>query len=250
MDLAGRFRGISFIGLGGALSAPRRIALKRRSVSSALYCPSSSRLIGFVMTDFGWPTYPLAPPEYLHALGAVSANFNKFEGALYGFFQYYLQRANLPLPIIEKWYGAAPSKRSETTEFIIRLYETETAVVSHFEFLKEYFQICEQNRHTLMHSRVLSIEGETINVVKRNKDYSDLLYRRIGILHLRRIADEIYAGYAHARDVLLYVSRRDSHLPPHLLDTAPSSLPPMPALAENLEYKSSHPIQTEHMPRP
>jgi hypothetical protein len=46
-------------------------------------------------SDDSWPNYSTAGKEYLHALGIITLNFNKFESAIFRLFSHHLERMNV-----------------------------------------------------------------------------------------------------------------------------------------------------------
>jgi hypothetical protein len=173
-------------------------------------------------TDYLWPRYSIGPERHLHALGIISVNYNLFEFGLASLLEYYASSQ-----VSDFFFDRLNNQeRLDAIRHFATAQEREPAVLELVEHLISYFSTCNHNRNILMHSKYR--EGDhPDDVLPLEKKAADeparLLYFRLLLPELRRVADQIMRGVTFLSDILEYLRARDD-----VTAASPSALPRRP----------------------
>jgi hypothetical protein len=166
-----------------------------------------------------WPSYATLPPDYVHAIGIISLNYNAYEESLFGLFRIHLERRGLTRNLTEFLYGALnrPDQMGSLQK-IFETYEPDHAVTAAVLHVLKHFQWTFESRNLVMHSVADFITNElelpTAEFRKRSsKDFSKLNLLKFSLSELRTIADEIHKGHEFLKGVYIYVANREDVLP-------------------------------------
>ena len=175
-----------------------------------------------------WPKYSTGPVEHMRALGIISANYNLYEGSLFGVWSHHFIMAGLSYDECQHFFHEQNNKdRLEGLKFIFGKREKELAARKHASHLIKHFNKCMEKRHVLIHSWIepptltqvfknWSQPGEIkLRLLKRSKDdWQKLNFMQLSLNNLRGIADDIHRGHIFARDLATYLLFRDRPIGP------------------------------------
>ena len=184
-----------------------------------------------------WPTYELGPPEYIHALGAVSATFNYLESRFKVLFRIYTR-----LPPKASAHLFAKLDNQARVELFRKCFEEATSSLKYKEALSHFisgYSICAQNRNILLHSQAIPLQrtdtGEReVVFFKAPNDFplTDNMFN-LSLRKLQSIADSTYAFAVFGSNLAAYVTRRSQRFPADY-HRIPVSWPKKPALPKIL----------------
>jgi hypothetical protein len=185
-----------------------------------------------------WPEYRSGPHDHLHAIGAITLNYNLFERALFSVFSHPFIKAGLTFKENQFLIGTMNIKeRLDTIRFMFDEREKDPAVREHAEHLITYFNRCAEKRNVIAHAfpPKQDDQQEILDLMKSPKDdWTKINTYRLALTDLRKIADEARIGFRYAVGLALYLMMRDGLIPP----TLPVVLPTKPLLPDSL---SIHP---------
>lgn len=194
-------------GLGGVLRPPRNAASKRCCASFSLN--RSSFLVGRAMLEFDpedkWPMpeYITGPPKHVHALGVISLNFNLFEALWATLLNHYAGPATASFLFSGK---ISDEERVATIRHYAKTYEREPKFVARIEEVANAYSICAENRHILMHSHQFFSRNHMDRLSLRKLTKSgNVLKFHFDLATIRRVADEINAGYQYLIAIVEYL---------------------------------------------
>jgi hypothetical protein len=156
--------------------------------------------------DYPWPSYPTGPKDHLHALGVISLNFNLYEMSLGVFFE-----RHFPKPIAEHIFQKMTNEeRISLIQKLADIYEADPIGKTEIEYALTHFQICAENRHNLLHSRLQMALEDVLAVEKQARGSPDkILEFHLKVGDLRRTADEMMAGFNFMIQLWWYFDKRD-----------------------------------------
>src|SRR5258706_11597228 len=199
------------------------------------------------------PEYNPGPQKHLHALGAISTNFNEFETRLFGLFAHHLDVKKVPRKVIDALYfQASEAQRLENIKLVYRECEADEPVRECVSRLVLYFKWCSDTRNALVHSRhdppFFGHDQNTLHLTKRVKKTSERGFLKLKLTTLRNVADKIRIGERLCLNLIIHLQLRDT--PTAEWSTAmqllaPTDLPVIPDAPPRLELS-----QTPHTPPP
>jgi hypothetical protein len=154
--------------------------------------------------EYNWPRYPTGPKLHLEALGVISLNFNLYEHSLVIFFEEFFDKTVAAF-LFDKLSNV---DRAAMIRILMRA-DPEPEFASEVEYLLRHFAICAENRHSLLHSRLI-IEHPTVLTLEkfaRGKP-ENLLEFQLEIGDMRRCADEMHAGFDYVVELWKYLNAR------------------------------------------
>lgn len=159
--------------------------------------------------DYPWPHYRTGPNDHLHALGVISLNFNLYELALIIYAEEHFDKQ-----IAE--YIFSTMTNEERVGLIRRLAEwkePDPDAREAIDFSLSHFMTCAENRHNLLHSR-LQISHKTVLTLEKaaRGNPEKLLQFHLKIGALRRVADEMMAGFNYILRLWDYFRARQRYL--------------------------------------
>ena len=237
----GRFGVMLFSGLGGVLRPPRNAASNRRNASC--FPNSAFALREELMTAPDWPSYETGPPDHMHALGVISVNYNAFEGAFFALFRHHIVRVGLDIDVAWNiWSKLQGGPKQDCLKSVFEKHEKDPEIFGHISHLLDYFNVCDQNRNTLLHAVHTGLSsGSDLDLRKNIRgDWSTIYAFKVSRVVLRRIADEMNAGTDYLFRVYIYLQRRDGSVTTEgfwkmLVQLSPQSLPKKPPLPQSLQ---------------
>jgi hypothetical protein len=191
-------------------------------------------------------------------------NYNLLERSLFGLFSHHLEKAGLTFKECQFLIGTMNTKeRLDTIRFLFLEREQDTQVRERVNDLIAYFNRCAENRNILAHATLdnrlekradggwHSVEDEHgMEVWKSSKDdWSKINRYRLTLTDLRRIADEMHAGYLFAFRLWLHLAARDDRLGALsrlARQPLPETLPP----PRSLTILPPHPVPDSEPPSP
>jgi hypothetical protein len=189
--------------------------------------------------NYLWPKYPTGPKGHLYALGVISLNFNLYEYSLTVFLERYL-----PKDVAGFLFDRLNNVERPAIIRLLMKGEPED-VIENIEYLLRHFATCAQNRHTLLHSRLVPGGGTLLDVLTIEKfargNPEKILEFHLEIGDPHRTADEMYAGFEFVVSLFHYFEKRDHYL--ILGATAQEGLCPAP-------LPSEHPPLPKRPPEP
>lgn len=193
--------------------------------------PSSSR-------KSRWPRYEIAPRQYIHAIGAVAANFNYLESWLKFLFRIYVD-----LPAGARQMLFVKQDTMARLNLLSPCFEGSNHEEKFKDALRRFvagYAACAENRNILMHAQVVPLTSvETGDVIvalfkaPKRGSITDNLYGPT-LRDVRRIADEIHAFAIYGREVGCFICSKHQ---PDLLPSRwkkRSALPRKPAVPDIL----------------
>ncbi len=167
--------------------------------------------------DEEWPRekYHLPPRDYVHALGAISLNFNIFESALFALFRHHLVSRGLSKDQARRIYSQLNGDgRLEAILALFDGFEPDPMVKDHVRHNVAFFKWCRVERGALMHSSPGSLslsddEQDPIHLTKATKDMAEIHVEKVSLDRLRYVADSIRRGLDHLRAIYAHVAVRD-----------------------------------------
>jgi hypothetical protein len=199
------------------------------------------------------PEYNPGPQKHLHALGAISTNYNKFESRLFVLFAHHLDAKHVPRKITDAlYYQGSETQRLENIELVFAECEKEQAVRERVSKLMLYFRWCYETRNHLLHSRhdppLFGHDERTLHLAKRVRKTSEQGFLKLNLATLRNLADKIHIGERLCLDLIVHLQLRDTpeeewNVSMRVL--APAALPEIPDQPRPLKIS-----QTPHTPPP
>lgn len=188
-----------------------------------------------------WPEYTTIAPEYIHAVGAITINYNHLERALQLLILFHCPEYK-PLMsfVFEK---SSNDTRIAILDRIANSASTQPEDKEYIEHFAAGYNACTFNRNIVVHSEIHSMTETPDFIVgmKRTKRNSTDRYD-FTLEELRRIADEMHEWYVYAHHFLMHViSKSDLATGPEL------SLPQKPAVPSLLAAKS---LPNPQLPEP
>jgi hypothetical protein len=183
-----------------------------------------------------WPTYEIGPEKHVYALGVVCVNFNYLEFILLSHYFFFLPVAHAFSSLL---FGKVQSNRIrlELLQTIAERHIANAAIRENVLHFVSGFELCADNRNTLMHSMYNVGRSEDPNVVSASKwsRSGNLSSYRFNLDEIRRVADEIasFANFGFATAMFAFnQSRAQAGLPGM---PWPPTLPEKPPLPKKLE---------------
>lgn len=195
--------------------------------------------------DYKWPDkYATADKLQLEALGVISLNFNLYEHSLVIFLEERFEK-EIAFFLSDKLNNA------ERATLIRLLMKDDPNVSDEVEYSLRHFSTCMENRHILLHSRLIMPLPDVLALEKFSRGNANkLLEFQLKLGDLRRIADEMHAGFEFVLGMWNFLQRRnqydsavalaeeDNSLPRPLLSDCPS-LPKRPPIPRKLNPSQS-----------
>ena len=188
------------------------------------------------------PEYNPGPQQHLHALGAISTSYNKFESRLFSLFAYHLDKQKVSRKITSAFYfQGSETQRLENIKLVFAECEKEQSVKDAVSKLMSYFNWCYETRNHLLHARhdppFLGHDEKTLHLAKRVKKTSEQGFLKLNLATLRNVADKIHIGEKTCLNLIIYLQLRDT--PVEEWDVtmkilAPATLPEIPELPRGL----------------
>jgi hypothetical protein len=217
------FLGISFSGVGGPANAPRNKACNRWCADSDLVMSDTpntpyfkSALVDALLGHERWSwnqKYHPGLKDHMHALGVISANFNDLEVSLFFLFYYYLNDPQSKAPGLI-FGGLDNKKRINIIKSFAEGYESPGEIRDLVFRFVDGFDICSENRHSLMHSSVTGeinalIPTPDLSLKKHSRsNFGSQTFANVDLKRLRKIADEIYAYDIFGFGIYIYLQAR------------------------------------------
>lgn len=155
-----------------------------------------------------WPGAHAAEAMHLHAIGAITLNYNNLEFTLSFLLGDYLGVKQDTSELIHDRLNNRD--RVDVLRNLIQASETDEEVREHALYGLLCFDICTENRNALIHAIHQATDEATTDLLtrKRSSDKShDVLYR-LSLAALRKVADEIYATLVFVLDITGYLHQR------------------------------------------
>jgi hypothetical protein len=196
-------------------------------------------------TEDSWPLpeYNPGPQKHLHALGAISTNYNRFEARLFVLFAHHFDLKKVPRKITDALYFQAnETQRLKNIELAFAECEKEQAVRECVTKLMLYFTWCYETRNHLLHSRhdppFFGHDERTLHLAKRVKKTSEQGFLKLNLATLRNVADKVYFGERRCLDLIIHLQLRDTPVEEwnvSMRALAPAALPEIPDQPRPLE---------------
>jgi hypothetical protein len=176
------------------------------------------------LKKFLWPNkYATASREHLEALGVISLNFNVYEHSLLIF---------LEESLLKEVAGFLFHKlnNEDRAKLIRLLMKDDPQLGDEIEYLLAHFSTCAENRHNLLHSRMVAPHGDILALEKfARKEPGKILEFQLKVGDLRRTADEMYAGFEFVFNLWHFMERRRKYHLDLAISLDGSMPPPDPA---------------------
>lgn len=182
-----------------------------------------------------WPSekYRITDAAHLHALGQFSVLYNTMEDAISWIFNYYFP-ANKDYA--ERLFHDLNNRvRIDMLKAIIEQVEKDTRIKDNMIYALWCFDICTENRNTLMHAMMGGTNETIFQLAKRSrKNPLKFLYYKLPIDELRSIADACAETYMFIFQLTSWVQEEE-------WEDGPGPFPDKPTLPRRLN--SSQPEQ-------
>ena len=190
-----------------------------------------------------WPSYAIGSDKHVHALGVVAINYNRLEIALDRILNMYLDLTR------ETYCFIFDALNENSLQALFKLCvnkdEGDPALREHLIYFIGCYEVCAQNRNTLMHANVDDEKStdEFIALAKASRNKPHITNEmKFSVAQLRAAADEMSELFCYAAELyrfMLVRERRESRavfadpqapLPPALpgKPAARTSLAPKP----------------------
>lgn len=128
------------------------------------------------------------PPGHLHALGAISVNFNLLESSFY-----FLLELFAPKSTVDYFFWELNNEERVRMLKHFSQVNADPAITERIEAACDYFRACFQNRNLLMHSRVgRATSSEALSLASTRRQGE--LQFDVPLATLQRVADEAWVG--------------------------------------------------------
>ena len=189
--------------------------------------------------DGSWPKYAVGTPEYAHAVGILSINYNSLESE---FQQFHLFCADAPEPVVALLFEQLNNdRRIDLLKKMIAINISDPKFADHVTHFIAGFRVCTDNRNTIIHASVgaLSTNQGTVAFKRARKSGQEAIYH-FQLDTIRRVADEIHewARFGHLTlHHALYLQRveQKDQFPDGWTIVGPPTLPEKPAVPEILK---------------
>ncbi len=184
--------------------------------------------------DWNTTTSLHASAKHVHALGAITLLYNDLE---HGMSYVFSECISLAQSLSDSIYARLTNKeRVDLLRELIAAKERDKSVAEACLHGIKCFEICAENRNTVMHLIQTWSDNRAQNILhakKRNSDKSREIFYRISSDQLRQVADDILATRQFMRGVVMYLYWRQlqvsGQLKGHELEgRLPNTLPDKP----------------------
>jgi len=185
------------------------------------------------------PAYEVGQPKHIHALGVASARYNMLEFALLCLMFDYCGMANETTQ-----YLFANMSNSLRLQLLARCAEDREADAATKECVLHFvacFNICAENRNTLMHSQTKQSGDALLNFAKAARgDPSKTNTLNLRLEDIRKVADEINEAVEYGLRLHAYIMlRKHTGIIPAPFDVLFGALPDKPRKPDSLMKQGS-----------
>ncbi|MGX4804356.1 hypothetical protein [Bradyrhizobium guangdongense] len=140
-------------------------------------------------------------PGHLHALGAISVNFNLLESAFY-----FVVERFAPSSTVDYFFWDLNNARRISMLKHFSQSNADEDIAKRIDAASSYFQTCYENRNLLMHSRIGRVSSSELLSLATIKKRDDLLFD-VPLTTLQRIADEMWVCVEFFVSITEYIER-------------------------------------------
>lgn len=171
--------------------------------------------------------------DHIHALGVVAATYNRLEFTFFMLFLHYYRHRDKAASLFGQFKN---NYRIDTLIAAIEASESDKNVEDRMRWFLHCFEICADNRNTLMHSEVHDVElspttREFVRLRKSTKqDPRNFLSGELTLTQIRNAADEMWLMDHYGIDMIFWLEYRSGKIKSGdpVFDLVPKSLPQKP----------------------
>ncbi|MEH2485760.1 hypothetical protein [Bradyrhizobium sp. AZCC 2230] len=178
------------------------------------------------------------PPGHLHAIGAISVNFNLLESSFY-----FLIELFAPSSAVDYFFWELSNLERLQMLKHFSQSNADEEIAERVEAASKYFRSCFENRNLLMHSRLGGISSSELLSLATMKRRGELLFD-LPLVTLQRVADEIWIGVEFVARLTDYIEQSRQALSA-LIEQAPGAGPRLAQVARSLPPIPAAPLRLD-----
>lgn len=178
------------------------------------------------------------PPGYLHAIGAISVNFNLLESSFY-----FLIELFAPSSAADYFFWELNNAARLQMLKHFSQSNMDVEIAERLDVASKYFRTCFENRNLLMHSRLGGISSSELLSLATMKKQGELRFD-LPLATLQRIADEMWVGVEFIARLTNHIERTREALC-EMIERTPSAGPKLAQVARSLPSIPPAPLRLD-----